>query len=294
MASSRPSVAVFGDPKRPSVPQAIARFRRFAKDRVVLQVYQMPQEGVIKALKACDLAVVFGGDGTIIGAARILSKARIPVIGVNLGKLGYLAEFSLDDLRLVFDDILAGKVQVEPRMMLACQVRSPGPAKGGIGFQTVAVNDVFVTAGPPYRVIELQLTVDGQDVARCVSDGLIVATPTGSTAYNLSAGGPILPGRMRAMVITAICPHSLSFRPIVIEADRLVEIRPVRLNEGTTLAVDGQIRFGLGPKDVVQVRRARQDFLVVNNPLRNDWQTLATKLGWAGLPKYHDADEHGR
>ncbi|MDH7600340.1 MAG: NAD(+)/NADH kinase [Sedimentisphaerales bacterium] len=292
MAPSRPKVAVFGDPNRPSVPQAIGRFCRFAKDKATLMVLERPLEDHLPRLRDCALAVVFGGDGTIIAAARILSKAYIPIAGINLGKLGYLAEFSLQELKLAFDQILKGQIRAERRMMLACKVRSAGA--GHVRFEARAINDVFVAAGPPYRVIELQLSVDGQDVARCVSDGLIVASPTGSTAYNLSAGGPILPGRMKAMVVTAICPHSLSFRPIVIEADRTIEIRPVRLNEGTTLSVDGQLGCGLGHQDRIEVKRARCDFLFINNPFRDSWQTLATKLGWAGLPRYHQGAGHAR
>lgn len=282
------TVAVFGDPNRPGVLQALARFCRFAKGKVQIQLYHMPCEDQMAQIGRCQLAFVFGGDGTIISAARLLSKVRIPVVGVNLGKLGYLAEFSLPELREVFDQVIGGRVPIERRMMLACSVASAaGGEPGRCRFRANAVNDVFVHAGPPFRVIELELFVDGQRVARFVSDGLIVASPTGSTAYNLSAGGPILQTGMKALVITAICPHSLSFRPIVIDADKRIEIRAIRLNEGTTLAVDGQVRFGLGPGDFVRVTRARQGFLVVSNPLRANWQTLATKLGWSGHPRYH-------
>ena len=135
-------------------------------------------------------------------------------------------------------------------------------------------------------MIELMIAVDGQHVASCVSDGLIVSTPTGSTAYNLSAGGPILAGSMEAMVITPICAHSLSFRPIVIDAGSLVEVRCTRVNEGTAVSVDGQVSRRLSADDVVRVSREESSFLVVNNPLRTRWQTLATKLSWAEKPKY--------
>ena len=128
--------------------------------------------------------------------------------------------------------------------------------------------------------------VDGQHLGDCVSDGLVVSTPTGSTAYSLSAGGPILSQKMEGIVITPICPHSLSFRPIVIRADSVVEIRGVRFNEGTTVSIDGQVSLELDIDDVVQIKREKRDFLVVNNPLRSEWDTLAAKLGWAEKPKY--------
>jgi NAD+ kinase len=135
-------------------------------------------------------------------------------------------------------------------------------------------------------MIELQVKVDGQPLASCVSDGLIVSTPTGSTAYNLSAGGPILSGKMRAMVITFICPHSLSFRPIVINADSKVEVVGKQLNEGSAVSVDGQISTALTAGDVVKIERAQGEFSIVNNPLRTEWDTLATKLRWAVKPNY--------
>jgi NAD+ kinase len=207
------------------------------------------------------------------------------VIGVNLGKLGYLAEFSVGELKEMFDDIVSGKAPVERRMMLGCRV-SGGSEGDREKFYAKAVNDVFVTAGPPFRMIELKIAVDGRQVASCVSDGLIISTPTGSTAYNLSAGGPILDGSMEAMVITPICPHSLSFRPIVIDAAGTVGISFTRINDGTTVSVDGQVSSSLAIDDVVQIAREQSSFLVVNNPVRTPWDTLATKLGWAKRPRY--------
>ena len=130
-------------------------------------------------------------------------------------------------------------------------------------------------------MIELKISVDNQALAGSVSDGLVICTPTGSTAYNLSAGGPILSGKMEAMVITPICPHSLSFRPIVINADSKVEVIGVRLNEGTTISIDGQASSRLSIGDTVKVEREKNDFLIVSNPLRSRWDTLASKLKWA-------------
>ena len=234
-------------------------------------------------LKGADFAVVFGGDGSIISAARQLSQMNVPVIGVNIGKLGFLAEFSVEELKEHFNDIVSGKAAVEKRMMLSCQVSRAGKQT----FCSSAINEVFITAGPPFRMIELKMTVDGQPLASCVSDGLIISTPTGSTAYNLSAGGPILSGNMEGMVITPMCPHSLSFRPIVINADCKVEVTAVRANEGTTLSVDGQVSCRLTSEEVVRVERAKTGFLIVGNPTRTEWDTLATKLSWAEKPRYN-------
>ncbi len=277
-----PRLVVFGDPSKGPVAEAIADFSDFVRGRAVIGATCGLEDCVGGRLEDCRFAVIFGGDGSIISAARQLSVKRVPVIGVNMGKLGYLAEFSLGEIKALFDDILSGKAPIERRMMLGCRVARDGREQ----FRSTAVNDVVITAGPPFRMIELQMAVDGEPIGGCVGDGLIICTPTGSTAHNLSAGGPILAGSMEAMVITAICPHSLSFRPLVITAGSVVEVTGVRVNDGTTVSIDGQVSMRLTSDDVVHVARADGDFLVVGNPLRSRWDTLATKLSWAEKPRY--------
>lgn len=286
---SLPKLVIFGDPKKGPVAAAIEEFAEFAKGKAQVVASYCIDNCTTQTLKKCDFAVVFGGDGSIISAARNLSQAGVPTIGVNLGKLGFLAEFSISELKELFDDIVSGKAPVERRMLLGCRVFGASQRRKGLSepkFCSKAVNDVFITAGPPFRLIELKVAVDGQPLAGCVSDGLIISTPTGSTAYNLSAGGPILAGSMEAMVITPICPHSLSFRSIVINADSIVEVSAVRVNKGTTLSIDGQVSMRLSVDDMVRIEKESSDFLVVNNPLRTRWDTLATKLSWAEKPKY--------
>jgi len=282
---SLPRLVIFGDPRKEGVGEAVAEFADFVKGRAKIVASYRIGNYPAGILKKCDFAIVFGGDGSIISTARNLSQACVPVIGVNVGKLGFLAEFSVGELKEFFDDIASGKAPIERRMMLSCRVFSVS-GKNKERFSSVAINDVFITAGPPFRTIELKMSVDGQPIAGCVSDGLIISTPTGSTAYNLSAGGPILSPKMEAMVITPICPHSLSFRPIVINADSKIEVFGIRVNKGTTISIDGQVSLKLSVDDIVRVRKARSDFLIVNNPLRSQWDTLATKLSWAEKPKY--------
>lgn len=311
-----PKVVVFGDPQKQGVREAIGEFVHFAQDKAeilgsfgiedVLDTaeslhVQRPSgkkagsstvnkdSGRAQAMRRCDYAIVFGGDGSIISTARSVSEASVPVIGVNVGKLGFLAEFSVGELKDFFPALTQGTIPIDRRMMLNCRILSTGKSDEQVErFCSVAINDVFITAGPPFRTVELRILVDGQPLAGCVSDGLIIATPTGSTAYNLSAGGPIVSPKMAAVVITPICPHSLSFRPIVINADSTVEVLGVRLNEGTTISIDGQISLKLSINDVVRVERQSCDFLIVNNPLRSQWDTLATKLSWAEKPKYNE------
>jgi NAD+ kinase len=282
---SLPKLVLFGDPKKGPVAEAIDDFLDFLKGKAQIVASCLIEKCTPEMLANSDFAVVLGGDGSIISAARDLSQANVPVIGVNLGKLGFLAEFSVSEFKDLYEDIVSGRARIERRMMLGCRVSGQDPDQRE-RFYAKAVNDVFVAAGPPFRVIELRIAVDGQHVASTVSDGLIVSTPTGSTAYNLSAGGPILAGSMEAMVITPICPHSLSFRPIVIDAGSAVEICCTKVNEGTTVSIDGQVSTALVPGDKVNVARENSSFLVVNNPLRTRWDTLATKLGWAKQPRY--------
>lgn len=278
-----PKLVIFGDPKKGGVSEAIAEFTNFAKGKAQIVATCGIKECTVDVLKGADFAVVFGGDGSIISAARQLGQTTVPVIGVNIGKLGFLAEFSVSELKERFDNIVSGKAHTEKRMMLSCAVSRQGRQI----FCSSAINEVFVTAGPPFRMIELKMSVDGQPLASCVGDGLIISTPTGSTAYNLSAGGPIISGKVEAMVITPICPHSLSFRPVVINTESRVNVLAVRANEGTTLSVDGQISCRLTTSDTVTVERAKTSFSIVNNPARSHWDTLATKLSWAEKPRYN-------
>jgi NAD+ kinase len=275
-------LVIFGDPKKGRVAEAIEEFIGFVRGKAKVIANCRIEDCKIGVLKEADFAIVFGGDGSIISAARSLSQSRVPVVGVNLGKLGFLAEFSVGEIKRLFDDIISGKAAIERRMMLSCSIVSGGQEK----FCSAAVNDIFVTAGPPFRMIELKMSVDGQALADCVGDGLIISTPTGSSAYNLSAGGPILSAKMEAMVVTPLCPHSLSFRPIVIRGESKVEVFGIRVNEGTTISIDGQVSCKLSSNDVVRIERSKDDFLIVNNPLRTQWDTLASKLSWAEKPKY--------
>lgn len=282
MVKELPRLVIFGDLKKEHVAEAIEKFVSFAEGKAVIIARCTAENCSDDILNKSDFAVVFGGDGAIISAARKLSRSKVPIIGVNLGKLGFLAEFNVNELKESFSNIILGNTYIDKRMLLICRVFRGGEEI----FSSVAVNDIFITAGTPFRAIELQMSVDGQALAGCVSDGLIISTPTGSTAYNLSAGGPILSGGMEAMVITPICPHSLSFRPIVINADSKVEVIGIRVNEGTTISIDGQVSSSLSLDDVVRIERHKGDFVIVNNSLRTQWDTLATKLRWAEKPKY--------
>jgi NAD+ kinase len=273
---------VFGDLQRPHARDAMDRFVAFVEGRAEIVANCLESGCELNDLRQADFAVVFGGDGTILRAARELCQTSVPVIGVNVGKLGFLAEFSIEELLSQYDRIIEGQTPIEKRMILHCDVVRQGHEI----FSYTAVNDVVIAAGPPFSMLELKVTVQGQKLAMCLGDGLIVSTPTGSTAYNMSAGGPILSANLSAMVVTPVCPHSLSFRSIVLNAEHQIRIEPLRVNEQTTLLLDGQVQQRLLQNDIVAIRKHAGQFLVVNNPLRTQWDTLATKLHWAQKPRY--------
>ena len=278
----KPKLIVFGDLRRPHTKEAMDQFLAFAKDKAEIVANCLESVCEPNELRQADFAVVFGGDGTILGAARELCRTNVPVIGVNAGKLGFLAEFSIQELLDQFDRIIRGKSLIEKRMVLHCDVIRQGDEL----FSYTAVNDAVITAGAPFNMIELKLAVQDQKLAVCIGDGLIVSTPTGSTAYNMSAGGPILAANLSAFVVTPVCPHSLSFRPIVLNAEQQLRIELLRVNDQTTLMLDGQMQQRLMTNDVVAIRKHPGQFLVVNNPLRTQWDTLAAKLNWAQKPRY--------
>ena len=285
---ANPKIIIFGDPQRRYAAEAVEHFMAFAESKAQIIANCFRQNCSLDVLKEADFAVVFGGDGTILSAARDLCQADVPVIGVNVGKLGFLAEFSPNELETHFQRIVTDDSLIEKRMILYCSLENQGNER----FSATAINDVVIAAGAPFNMIELKTFVQSQELAACIGDGIIISTPTGSTAYNLSAGGPILAANLSAIVITPLCPHSLSFRPIVISNDSIVEIHPVRINAETTINLDGQVSKKLQIGDVLKVKRHDGSFLVVNNPARTQWDTLAGKLSWAEKPKYNTGGQN--
>jgi NAD+ kinase len=228
-----------------------------------------------------DLGIVFGGDGTLLAAARMLAPLGMPLLGVNFGKLGFLADFNVEHLREHLDAVLAGKVLWTERMMLEICTRH-----GAQDDCRVAANDLAVVAGPPYRMIELHVCHGDDRIASYRGDGVVISTPTGSTGYNLSLGGPILEPTVEAMVITAIAPHSLSLRPLVVPASSAVQIMAQRVNAGTTMVIDGQISYPLVDGQVLAIRRAAHSARIITHPGRRFFKRLNEKLQWAQSP-YH-------
>jgi NAD+ kinase len=229
-----------------------------------------------------DVVLALGGDGTLLAAARRLHGKKIPLMGVNFGRLGFLASFSPANIKEDFEKLIAGELPTSARLMLQVEHQGADGAK----HQTTALNDAVVTAGPPFHMIELELRADGESGVKYFGDGVIVSTPSGSTAYNLSAGGPIINPDVDALCVTPICPHSLSFRPVVISSRTTVVVIASKVNEGTTLFCDGQELTKVRAGDRVTLRRSSDDVILIENPQARQWRSLAEKLQWASTPRY--------
>jgi NAD+ kinase len=225
-----------------------------------------------------DLIVVLGGDGTMLAAARIVGERGTPVLGVNFGTLGYLTEFTDADLLPALEEIHRGECVLDTRVMIECTVER----RGRVVERTNALNDVVINKSALARIIEIDCWIDGRFVTYYRADGLIVSTPTGSTAYNVSAGGPILMPSMGAFVINPICPHTLSNRPLVVPDSVTVELGLRPTGEEVMATIDGQIGFKLAINDRIRLKKSGSTFNVVTPRDRNYFEVLRGKLKWGG------------
>jgi len=225
---------------------------------------------------AADLVVVLGGDGTMISTARLVGDAQILVLGVNYGSLGYLAEFRIEEMFPALEAILVGDYAVDRRVMLKAEHWRNGEmlAAGRV------LNDVVINKAAIARIIGIDVKLDGQFVNGFRADGLIVSTPTGSTAYNLSAGGPIIYPSMNAVVLTPICPFTLTNRPIVVPDTAMIELELENENEGVVLTLDGQTGYPMRARDRVRIRKSSTTFNIVQPANRNYFDVLRNKLKW--------------
>jgi NAD+ kinase len=226
-----------------------------------------------------DLVIVLGGDGAILRAARQMQGNQLPVLGVNLGRLGFLAAISPDELDATLQQLVAGKCHVVEHLMFECSLLRDGqPCWTQLG-----LNEVAVLGGPPFSLLDVDLYVDSEWATTYSCDGLIISTPVGSTAHNLSAGGPIVRKDMQAFVIVPISPHTLTVRPVVDSADRTYEIAVHAPREGTSVVVDGVVLGSVTEADRIRVQRAASGFKMLQVAGHDDYATLREKLGWGGI-----------
>ena len=247
------------------------------RDRIQQQtgcsVREVPSD---KLAQEVDLVLVLGGDGTMIATARMIRDSDVPVLGVNFGGLGYLAEFRIEELHSALEAILAENYRLDKRVMLSVELLR---GQESITKNRV-LNDVVINKSALARIIEIEAYFNQQFVNSFRADGLIVSTPTGSTAYNLSAGGPVIFPSMNAIVITPICPFTLSNRPIVVPDDSDIELRLKTDKEDVALTLDGQVGFALQVEDRVMIRKSKTTFKLIQPANRNYFDVLRDKLRW--------------
>jgi NAD+ kinase len=280
------TIGVIVGPEKPAALAVVRDLRSWCDERAItLRAF-----GEATAFGACepltdergelaadvDLLVVLGGDGTMLGASRLVGARRIPVLGVNFGWLGYLTEYTLDELYPALDAVREGAFSVEGRLLLEVTLER----KTGIATSYRALNEAVINKAAPARMVEFECLINGMFVNQFRADGMIVATPTGSTAYSLSAGGPVVHPSMTAILLTPICPHTLSNRPVVVPGDSVIEIVFKRTSDGLMLTIDGQLGEALEPEDRITLRRSQTTFDIVRPTNRNYFEVLRTKLKW--------------
>lgn len=273
-------IFVLGNAGKPGVRKEAELLQPFLGQYADICMFDLCREKDLSTTRA-DLALVLGGDGAILRAARQMGYHQVPVLGVNLGKLGFLADLRPDELRDCFPEVARGNYRVTEHLMFECVLETP---EGSTTF--LGLNEAVIQAGPPFHMIDLDLSVDGERVSRYSGDGLIISTPIGSTAHSLSAGGPILGQELAAFVFTPICPHALTTRPVVESADKVYVIDVLRDSASTALIIDGQDILPVKVGYRVTVRKAPVTFRLVKVPGHSYYQTLRDKLHWGTPPSY--------
>jgi NAD+ kinase len=286
-------VCIVANVSKPPVARALEMWRPWVTERAQIAAIETDGADDLSQIEA-DLMLVMGGDGTLLSVARRLRGRPVPMMGVNFGRLGFLAGFTPQNFQRFFELYIEHGLPVSSRQMLDTSVVAANQQCGLADeeliarrrFWATALNDAVITAGPPFRMIDLAVSEGTQGGVSYSGDGVIISTASGSTAYNVSAGGPIINPGVEAFCITPICPHSLSFRPLVVSSQSTIVIVAIKVNDGTTLFCDGQASTRLLAGDKVIIRRSTNVAMLVENPEAREWRSLAEKLNWAASPRY--------
>jgi NAD+ kinase len=244
----------------------------------------IPDPADVARAQECDLLITLGGDGTILAGARIVAGTDIPLLPINLGGLGFLASFEGKELEVAVQAALKGELEIERRSLLSARLE---PAKGGRARNLgIALNDVVIKPQSTYRALRLDVSAGGTFLGHVVADGLIAASPSGSTAYSLSAGGPVIAPGLEAIVVTPVCPHTLGMRALVLAPNLEVRVTiRARDKAGAIVSLDGLEGIPIGAQDVVRIALARDAVRFLRSPGHTLPVTLPTKLGWSGSPR---------
>jgi len=266
----------------PHVQDAWEEIRPLLEAEDGLEIVGVEHGEVDLETSEADIAIVLGGDGSILRACRQMGEDQIPILGVNLGRLGFLADVSPDEFRGNLPKLVAREYRVVDHIMFRCRlIRGDGTEDSHLG-----LNEAVISSGASFSMIDVKLAIDGLPVTTYSGDGLIVSTPVGSTAHNLSAGGPILRQDLSAFVVTPLCSHTLTVRPLVDRADCLYTLTVPKCVEGVTLVIDGQIHEPLTEADRIEITRSKISMRMLKIPGHSYYNTLHRKLGWAGQPHY--------
>ncbi len=272
-------VGIVVNPKKKDALKILRKLTKWLEVRKIKVINDLfiPRERIPSLV---DLIIVLGGDGTLLSVAHFVKKRAVPILGVNLGGLGFLTEVTLTELDESLKEILKGNYRVCERAMLKTTVISGNKVRG----RYLALNDIVVAKGALSRIVALRLHIDGEFITSYMCDGLIVSTSTGSTAHSLSAGGPIVYPALDATVITPICPHTLSNRPLIIDNKSMIgiSIAPGTEAREVALTIDGQVGLKLNPRDIVNVTKAPHKVSLIGSMDRSYFQILREKLGWGG------------
>ena len=269
-------VLILGNPAKDGVVQAVEETRRRLERDFGVAAVDLEGELDLSEVDA-EWAIVFGGDGALLSVARRMGERPLPTLMVNFGRLGFLTEVEYKQLDDALDRVRSEKVHVRMRMRLCAEVGE---------WRRYALNDVVVTARETGRLFHVSVRIAGHEALRYAGDGVVIATPTGSTAYSLAAGGPILDPELNATVITPLCAHTLSQRPLVIPADHKVQLSVSETQAAGLVIVDGQSRHAIGAGDELVVKEAKVPFPLIRVGLRSHYSRLRRRLGWGGRPKY--------
>jgi NAD+ kinase len=283
VSQPRPRVVVLALGDRPQIAAEAQRLRPLVESVADIVLFDTEFKADFSKLDA-DFAIVMGGDGSILRAAHLMGYHQLPILGVNLGKLGFLADLSPNDLLSVWPHVCQGFCKVSEHLMFECRVLRGGKTL----HQMLGLNEVCILGGRPFSILDVSLYVDAELVTTYSCDGLIVSTPIGSTAHSLSSGGPILRKDLQAFVFLPISPHTLTNRPVVDSAERVFELTVAQPHAGTAVVVDGYELCGLEADDRVRVERAAPKFKLIEVPGRSYYRTLREKLGWGGRLRSDD------
>ncbi len=283
-------LVLIGRDQHPRIQASLLELKQNLEQQPGIEITGVFESDSDTILTDAEIAVVLGGDGAILRACRRFGERQIPILGVNLGRLGFLADLSPDEFNVLIPELQARQFNIVPHLMFECIHRHAD----GSEQKYLGLNEVAIQSGASLQLIEVSLSIDDEPVTIFSADGVIISTPVGSTAHNLSAGGPILRQDLRAFVVTPICPHTLSIRPIVDRANAVYQLTVNDSPPGVMLVVDGQIKVPLLPGDQITVKAAPVNFELVRMHGHSFYGTLHRKLGWHGQPRYqHPRREDG-